>query len=346
MLLAISGIWAASPALHWEQLAPLPNRRGLAGAYAGVSNDALLVAGGANFPSKMPWEGGRKKWHDPVFVLDKPDGRWRQAGRLPRPLAYGVSVSFEDAVICAGGCDAVRHYAEVFRLQLRGRRLVTTPLPSLPLPLAYMSGALVGQLLHIAGGTEIPGEQEALSRCFVLDLGTPDSMWRELEPFPGPPRLLAGAAAHDGTFFLFSGAALEPNTDGRVARVYLRDAWRHQPDHGWTRLADLPQPAVAAPTPAPSLGGCLLLLAGDDGSRAGFQPPHQHPGFPGNVLAYDPARDLWSDAGEVPAPRATAPCVRWRGGFVIPSGEVRPGVRSPQVWRLACKDAVGDGPEK
>jgi hypothetical protein len=28
----------------------------------------------------------------------------------------------------------------------------------------------------------------------------------------------------------------------------------------------------------------------------------------------------------------TAALTAWRGGFVTPSGEVRPGVRSPEVW--------------
>ena len=31
---------------------------------------AILVAGGANFPDKKPWEGGKKVWYDTVFVLE------------------------------------------------------------------------------------------------------------------------------------------------------------------------------------------------------------------------------------------------------------------------------------
>ena len=41
-------------------------------AVAGVSGGALLVAGGANFPDKKPWQGGTKVWYDTVFVLDEP----------------------------------------------------------------------------------------------------------------------------------------------------------------------------------------------------------------------------------------------------------------------------------
>jgi N-acetylneuraminic acid mutarotase len=56
------------------------------------------------------------------------------------------------------------------------------------------------------------------------------------------------------------------------------------------------------------------------------------PVFQGKILAYDPTHDRWSEAGDTPAPRATVPAVEWNGAFVIPSGEVRPGVRSPEVF--------------
>ena len=131
------------------------------------------------------------------------------------------------------------------------------------------------------------------------------------------------------------GAALEL-TNGRVARVYLRDAWRYRPGHGWQRLADLPKPCVAGPTPAPSLDAGFLLLGGDDGSRVGFQPLDQHPGFPGTILAYDSKADTWREIGEVPASRVTVPTAFWHDRVVIPSGEVRPGVRSPEVWTLGA----------
>ncbi|HEV2479040.1 MAG TPA: hypothetical protein VGS79_05230, partial [Puia sp.] len=59
----------------WSVIArlPLPPGRstqpGVAGPFAGVSGDALIVAGGSNFPDKKPWEGGRKAYVDEVYVL-------------------------------------------------------------------------------------------------------------------------------------------------------------------------------------------------------------------------------------------------------------------------------------
>jgi N-acetylneuraminic acid mutarotase len=318
----------------WKPLAPLPGRLGVAGAFAGVSGGALLVAGGANFPDRMPWGGGEKVWHDDVFVLQQPHGAWRRAGKLPRPLAYGVSVTCEETVICVGGSDALRHHAEAFRLHWRGGKLEIETLPSLPLPLANMSGALVGNILYIAGGTEVPGEQSATNCFFAFDLGARKPQWQRREPFPGEARFLATAAAHDGMFYLVGGAAICRTADRKPSRFYLRDTLRYRPGEGWSRLTDLPRPSVAAPAPAPWINGKLLLLGGDDGSHIGFTPPETHPGFARSILAYDPSHDQWTELGTIPAPRVTTPCIQWRGIFVVPSGEVRPGVRSPEVWAL------------
>jgi len=95
----------------------------------------------------------------------------------------------------------------------------------------------------------------------------------------------------------------------------------------------LPHPTVAAPTPAAALGKAqILAFGGDDGSNAGFHPVKDHPGFARRVLAYHTGSNQWTEAGEGEAAHVTTTMSAWRGGFVIPSGEVRPGVRSPEVW--------------
>jgi len=321
--------------LHWSKLPLLPDREGFASPFAGGHDGALLVAGGANFPDKRPWEGGTKVWYDNVFVLEKPDGAWQTAGRLPRPLAYGVSITANDGVVCLGGSDAQRHYADVFLLRWIAGRLETSPLPPLPKPRANFCGALVGNTIYVAGGTETPDSTVALKSFWALDLNCAQPQWQELDPWPGPGRMLAVAAVQDKAFFLVSGVALAADAQGKAARTYLNDAYRYQPERGWRRVADLPQPVVAAPTPAPALGqSTFLVLGGDDGSKASFQPVALHPGFPKTILAYHTITDTWKTLGEMPAAHVTTPLVRWGEDFVMPSGEVRPGVRSPAVWAL------------
>ena len=320
-------------ALSWSQLPPLPDPLGVAGPFAGVSGGALIVAGGANFPDRMPWQGGKKVWHDEAFVLTSLNGTWKPAGKLPRPLGYGVSASVNDGLFCVGGSDMEKHFAEVFELRYTNHTLKIVPMASLPIPLANAAGAVLDGTLYIVGGSESPGEQSASRRMFALDCRRPDSRWLECEPLPGKARILPVAAAVNGALYVMGGAALEA-MDGKVKRVYLREAWRYRPGTGWQQLADLPKPAVAAPTPAPCANHTIYIVGGDDGKLAGFQPLEQHPGFPKSILAYDIATDSWHEAGNVPEARATAPVTFWQNRFVIPSGEKRPGVRSPEVWTL------------
>ena len=317
--------------ITWSRLPPLPDSLGVAGAFAGVSGGALMVAGGANFPGKMPWEGGKKVWHDTVYALERTNGSWRVIGRLPRPLAYGVSLTVPEGVLCVGGSDVERHYADTSVLVYSRGTLEVKSLAPLPIPLANGAGALVGNVAYVAAGSDQPGERSALNRLFALDLAKAAPAWTELEPCPGAARILPVAAAVNGAFYLAGGAALRP-ADGTVKRVYLRDAWRFTPGKSWQRLPDLPKPCVAAASPAPVLDAMMLLVGGDDGSLVGFQPPAKHPGFPKGIQALDVREEKWKTFGEAPVGRATLPSVEWNGMIVLPSGEMRPGVRSPEIW--------------
>ena len=76
----------------------------------------------------MPWEGGRKVWYDTAYVLDRANGPWRAACKLPRPLGYGVSVTTHEGLICIGGSDANQHVRDVFLLCWReGETAVPAP---------------------------------------------------------------------------------------------------------------------------------------------------------------------------------------------------------------------------
>jgi N-acetylneuraminic acid mutarotase len=315
-----------------QRLPSLPDKQGFASPFAGVSNGSLLVGGGANFPGKKPWEGGKKVWYDDVFVLEKPHGEWKQAGKLPRPLGYGVSVSHRESVVCVGGSDAERHYPDAFHLAWKGGKLITTRLPSLPRPAANACGAVVGDVLYVAGGLEKPDAKETLRGVYRLDLTQADAKWQAIEELPGGGRMLAVAAGFEGSFWVIGGVDLVAKGEA-TERRYLKDAYRYEPDKGWKRLPDLPYATAAAPSPAPSDATGVYVLGGDDGSQVNTLP-EKHRGFTKVVLRYDGKAEKWVDAGELTAPRVTVPCVRWGEHWVIPSGEVRPGIRSPEVHSL------------
>lgn len=327
---AVTGL--ATPFSEWKKLPPIPDAVGFAGSYAGVSGDALLVGGGANFPDKKPWEGGAKVWHDRLFVLESGAVAWREVNPLPQPAGYGVALSTPQGVLLIGGGDARRNFAEVRRASWNGREVVFESLPALPLPLAMHASALVGRTVYVAGGLDTPAATRPRSIFLSLDLDKLSAGWKRLEPWPGAPRMLAVAGAQDGSFFLFGGTDLLPGPDGKPVRRWLRDAYRFTPGRGWKKIADLPHTLVAPPSPASTVGpGHLLLLGGDDGSHAD-RPPQKHPGFSRDALAYHTLTDTWTVWGELPFSLVTTSSVTWGKRIVVAGGEARPGVRSTEVW--------------
>ncbi len=278
-----------SPALtapRWEELPSLPppageaRALGVAGPFAGVHRDALLVAGGANFPLRPPWDGGAKVWWQDIWVLERPAGggpRWvsDRAFRLPRPLGYGVSIATPEGVVCIGGHDADGCRAEVFQLAWDpvAREVRRTALPSLPAPLTFMAGALVGRTIYVAGGQHAMKGAEPTTVFWALDLSRRDVpgdfAWRVLPAWPGPARVLPVAAAQQTPrgeeFFLFSGRAPQPGAPTRL----LTDAYAYEPRSGRWR----PLPAVGGgdgvcvmgATAAAVGSGEIWILGGDRG---------------------------------------------------------------------------------
>ncbi|WP_395740422.1 galactose oxidase [Prosthecobacter sp.] len=311
---------------QWSPLPAIPDERGFAGSFAGVVDGSLMVAGGTHFIDKMPWEGGTKLWYDTLYVLEKPHGAWRVAGKLPKPNGYGVSITTPKGWIILGGGNATEHFREVFWVSK------DASLPPLPKACAFMCGCESDGVIYIAGGIETPTATSAMNTFWSLDLKQPGAQWQELLPCPGKPRILGCMAAVDGVVHLFSGAALHADKDGKPEREWLNDAWAYAAATGWKKLPDMPRVAVAAPNPAPVVGSKIYVIGGDDGANVNFMPKEKHPGFPRSVLALDVKTQTWSQAGEVPFSLVTTNAVPWNGQVVIPGGEARPGVRSPQVW--------------
>jgi N-acetylneuraminate epimerase len=339
--LSVSAVLACATIAQgeWKQLAPLPDKLGVAAPFAGVSGRTLLVAGGANFPDKAPWEGGKKVWHDAVYAIDDLAGAWKKVGVLPRGLAYGVSATCGNRMVCVGGSDAQHCYPDAYWLDWQGGKLQTAPLPPLPVAISNACGACVDGQLYIAGGQTSNEATEAAASVFAIDLKTPRAAWRSIAPIPGKGRILATAAAFDRSFYVFGGAALSEGSDHTAQREYLSDAWQYTPGAGWKRVKNLPNPIVAAPSPAPTDDTGIFILGGDDGSHVGFKPVSLHPGFSKTILHFDPRAGTWNRSGEMPAARVTVPCVKWDGGWAVTSGEMRPGVRSPQVWMFDPKES-------
>lgn len=336
-LLTATGATAQVNKIKWSAFPGIPDQEGFAGMYAGVSSGAIIAMGGANFPDKYPWENGVKKWYDHIYV--KPaGGNWQRAKEsLPVPAGYGVSVSYQNKVIIAGGCTDSHHLKTVFSYEWVNGELKKETLPDLPFPLAYMTGELVEDALVLLGGAETP-TGPALKTALVLDLKNPNSGWQEIESWPGPERKLPVSGVWNNRVYLMSGETANTNPLGEVYRDILLDnyaltltregrKWKAT----WQKMAPIPR-GVAAAGNLPLLDNDKFLIwGGVDRVTAQYRTPATHPGINRTVLFYYPQNDTWEYLGEQLSyqSRVTLAVIPYENSWLYISGEIKPGVRTP-----------------
>lgn len=345
---------------------------GQAGVYSGFHNGWLMLAGGANFPEDPPWEGGIKTWSDEIYVLNtrEPDLRWKLAKeRLPHPIAYGLSFSLPEGILCIGGGDHKQSFNDVFLLRISGGEITTESWPSLPVPLAYMAGAIVDGKIFVAGGENIesPG---ATGNFMVLDTRYKENGWLPLPAWPGPARAFAVAAGQsdgfDNCFYLFSGRDYGTGKDMKV----LADGYCYNPRLNLWKKLDTPGgpvfPVMAGT--ATSIGGShILMFGGSDGVlmyeeirlrneinriKSGDIPMENresltllekrvenmltnHPGFSRDIRIYHTITNTIYTHSQSPyLLPVTANLFRIGNHMLITSGETKPGVRTPQILQI------------
>ena len=310
--------------LKWDMLPSVPANKGTAGMYVGVSNGALLIMGGADLHNGLPWYENKSKSYDHLFILFEGSNTWQPvADKLPRPMAYGISISHNNQVILVGGCDGQNYYRDVYSVMQKNGEIQIDTLPSLPFPLAGMAGALVGDILFIAGGTTGP-ENLPTKTFLALNLKNKGKQmaWIVLESWPGPARLQAVGAAIHNDFFLFSGVELLKHTDSAMAPDLLKDAYRFVPAYtgsqltggSWKVLASAPHGIAGAPNPAPVIGLDHVLFPG--GLRQGG--PTKNIG----LTAYNVETNTWLNFSDLPLkdPEILGATVKWNKEWVIING--------------------------
>jgi N-acetylneuraminic acid mutarotase len=254
-----AGSASAGQTLDWTQLPqlpPLPGSQyhpGLAGHFAGVHNDALIIAGGANFPDSED---------DPVSY------HWINNFKLDKPKAYGCSVSTVHGVLCIAGRDDERTYPDVFLLSwnTEKQQLEQLSLPPLPQPCSSSGAAVVADKVYVAAGTTGLGLETAARNFWSLDISNihdEELKWQQVLPWPGPSRACAIVTAqHNGTddcIYIMSGR--RKNKEGEIeflTDVYEFTPARYAPEkydsktgtytgntNPWQRHADVPRCVMA-----------------------------------------------------------------------------------------------------
>ncbi|ODS87132.1 MAG: hypothetical protein ABS46_00405 [Cytophagaceae bacterium SCN 52-12] len=360
----------AESTVVWKTAGVLPSLTarealGVAGPVSGFSGNRLLVAGGANFPGQLPWEGGTKKYYDDVYLFDPAQRDFftdTLSLKLPYPVAYAGSATAGDHVFYAGGENEDGISDRVYRLQWTGTVLVTEALPALPAGVTNASLLFYKNALYVAGGETADKTSDKIWR---LSLNQPLSGWKPLPPIPHPASHAVQVILRSrGQDYLYIIGGRCKNSNG-ISTIYETVYALNLETLEWQQKKPLPYPlaagsGVAIPGVATSgvarLNDNALLLGGDKGTiftrietllakAAGLKGEARdsvirqknslqatHPGFSREVLVYHSDTDEWEIAGEIPftVPVTTAAVYR-EGKIYITSGEIKPGIRTPVI---------------
>lgn len=356
----------------YDALPPLrvSGRQGVSAPFAGMSGQTLLVAGGCNFPGVAAADGGAKQYYGNVFAYDNPssdEGTWRVVGSLPHAVAYGVSVTTPEGVVCIGGTDGRRSLKSVFMLSMKDGNLHTTALPSLPVALDNMSGAWGNGYVYVAGG-----QTDGVPSGKFFRLKYPGGKtWETLPDIPGKARLqpvaVVQTAATGPCFYLMGGYA--PATEKERAVVHRNGLIYNIQTQEWTETSPvIPQGttsvkaltgAVAVPSGCAHIvfiGGvnyevfsAALNRMGDiaEAERAGktdiaarlkleaynyMYHPESWYNFNNELIIYHTLTDTWVTESHSPClARAGAAVVEHDGSWIVVNGEKKPGVRADDV---------------
>ena len=345
-------------------------QQGVAGAFTGVIDQYLIIAGGANFPELPPWDGGIKRFHNDIYVYstDINKDEWKVfKDAFTQELAYGISLTLPDGILCIGGTDAERTYADVFLMKFDGNGFTFEEWPSLPVPLSNMAGAYIDGRIYIAGGVQNIVNPSSTDSFLMFDTGNRSNGWVSLQSWPGPPRAYAVAAGQsdgfDGCFYLFSGRNVSPGKPWEV----LKDGYVYNPRlNTWKKLNGPagPEFPVMAGTATPVGANHIMLVGGTDGllalqqgelertasdlearNKTGIftdsinnirarvrQMLVNHPGFSREIRLYHTITNTVISKGEAPyVIPVTANIVQKGNLYILASGEARPGIRTPDL---------------
>lgn len=350
--------------IDWSIFATLPEANavkkqlGIAGPVVGVSNNVLIVAGGANFPNGMPWNGAKKVYQDEIYLVEKENETFSVSlskQKMPQAIAYSANVTTPDGIYFLGGENEMGLSDRVTRInynQLTGE-ISFFDLQSLPMQLSNLSAVFFNNKIYIAGGD---GKEETSNQFFSLDLLAPSAKWQKLPEIPvkiAYTVMLVQSNNHTDCIYLFGGRSRNRNG---ISDIYTSVYRFNLENNKWSQMKSLPS-KLSASTGIAMGTNKILLFSGDKGEifskveklnlaislenddskkqemiKEKIALLNAHPGFIKDVLLYDTQTDTFQLVGTIPfdAP-VTTTAVLWDEYIIIPSGEIRAGIRTTNI---------------
>lgn len=350
--------------IEWKTIAELPPFRdqsksiGIAGPVVGIINNKLIVAGGANFPDKMPWQGGKKIYYNSISIFNKEKEQVFQEkiqNSLTSNIAYAANCITPLGVVYAGGENELGLSDKVYLLQWdeASNNLRQTKLPDLPVETTNGSLVCIENTIYFLGGETLTN---TTNQFYSLNLNKINQGWMTLPVLPKPLSNMVVVAQHlngQKQIYLLGGRAKQKNGISDFSSdVYSFDIHLKI----WDKKKSLPYP-LSAGTGAVFSEKYILLFGGDRGER--FNKVEQtisninlekeqfkkenlisiknkllesHPGFSNEILLYNTQKNIWLSNGFIPFNTSvTTNLVQWGDEIIIPSGEIKAGVRTPRI---------------
>ncbi len=350
--------------IEWKTIAELPPFRdqsksiGVAGPVVGIINNKLIVAGGANFPDKMPWQGGKKIYYNNISIFNKEKEQVFQEkiqNSLTSNIAYAANCITPLGLVYAGGENELGLSDKVYLLQWdeASNNLRQTKLPDLPVETTNGSLVCIDNTIYFLGGETLTN---TTNQFYSLNLIKINQGWMTLPVLPKPLSNMVVVAQYlngQKQIYLMGGRAKQKNGISDFSSdVYSFDIHLKI----WDKKKSLPYP-LSAGTGAVFSEKYILLFGGDQGER--FNKVEQtisninlekeqfkkenlisiknkllesHPGFSNEILLYNTQKNIWLSNGFIPFNASvTTNLVQWGDEIIIPSGEIKAGVRTPRI---------------
>lgn len=356
--------------MKWEIAAELPAvsgqkiALGVAGPVTGIYKDKLFVGGGANFPIAMPWQGGVKKYHATIHIFSAKHGKLKLLAKsfsLPHPVAYAASCNTPTGILYAGGESEKGMSDKVLMMMWDNKteEVLFKTLPALPFPVSNAAVILIDNTVYLAGGeTAINTSSQLLS----LDLNNTIVGWKKLTDMPQPiSHTVMTAAINKAGDKIYLCGGRKKNSNG-VSTLYNNVFVYDITANRWEEQQAMPY-ALSAGTGIMINADNIMLFGGDNGTTfhkvetliAAINTEQdetkkqdlilqknklqsEHPGFSKEVLLYNIQNDKWEIIGNIPFDTpVTTSAVTWKSRIIIPSGEIRAGVRSPKILEVKIK---------
>lgn len=358
LFVCLSALSFAGTRISWEVVGKLPAQKGYtqnigtAGLLQGQIGEYFVVGGGANFPDKPLTEGGKKATHKDLYLLQEVGHELKVIDQmqLDYEFGYGASVSVDNSIYYLGGSPAKEHNKDVIQVTVKNKKIHVKKVGELAA--GFENGVAKvynGKIYYGVGKVENAEGKLANSNLFFsYDIKTGEN--KELATFPGEARNQTVGQILNGKFYVFSGGSSVSYVDG-YAYDFKTNTWSKVADvvvDGEKVLLLGANSIKLSENEMMVIGGFNYDLwneANDkltnlkDQELADYRAqyfgkePFRYE-WNNKVLVYNAKTNTWKSVGEIPFDAPCGHALLKKGKFIYSiNGEIKPGVRTPRIFR-------------